>query len=670
MTVSIFGALSEILSHTTESLSFLTSSTTESVPLAHTHHTIINKNDFKNTPYAPTTFATTSTTTAQTTISDPFDDLTISLNQNFNDDDDDVDVDKFGLSSSTTSNLNDKLKLFDAQVQKIINDTSMTMTLNETKLIKSNIDDIDNLTIDSINFNYTNDNLSKRDNNARSIDILSQNAHNAFEIPSQIPLIQTTLSPLLMGTTTDIDTSTLFDAHSIINKQNVSVDSIKTNNATISNYTHMNNDTNLTQTANVIIITAQTIPTTLIDTTTEPLTTTHAPIINDKTTINNTDVGDEQMTTTENTEQPETTTLTVSIFSPISNHSVPLNSDMTIANKNDPLVTNIDLMTSRFTNKEHIELPRPVYVHETTTKIIQTTIMSKKNANIPTATTNKIDTLTLSATPAYKPRFVERIPIFSIGFYANTNQRLMNSQLTAANPLLNESSTTILPMNETSTIHSSLYENVTTHSPANVSSTTKFTSQQITTTSSTASSVDKNIGQAITTRKSRRFDFVIYGILPNKTVIRKYPDDIFDDTPEDNTDYIYGILKNNSVIKKYSNGTTVLDDKQNSRKFEVTNIDVNKLLNPHSDIYQTESYKFLKKNINSTTDKHGFMLNNNKTDSIDNLMAINKTNFNCTNFTDTNCIKNMTNSLQTTFNTVNSTSDNSMVFKLPFKEII
>ncbi|XP_031616850.1 uncharacterized protein LOC116336839 isoform X1 [Contarinia nasturtii] len=44
VTVSIFGALSEILSHTTESLSFLTSTTTEYTPLSHTHSTFLSTN--------------------------------------------------------------------------------------------------------------------------------------------------------------------------------------------------------------------------------------------------------------------------------------------------------------------------------------------------------------------------------------------------------------------------------------------------------------------------------------------------------------------------------------------------------------------------------------------------------------------------------------------------
>ncbi|XP_055317344.1 mucin-2-like isoform X4 [Sitodiplosis mosellana] len=78
VTVSIFGALSEILSHTTESLSFLTSTTTEYTPLSHTHSTFLSTHDnhtptqiqkiHSDKPKTPTMTGDSTTTTTNTNI--------------------------------------------------------------------------------------------------------------------------------------------------------------------------------------------------------------------------------------------------------------------------------------------------------------------------------------------------------------------------------------------------------------------------------------------------------------------------------------------------------------------------------------------------------------------------------------------------------------------------
>lgn len=77
----------------------------------------------------------------------------------------------------------------------------------------------------------------------------------------------------------------------------------------------------------------------------------------------------------------------------------------------------------------------------------------------------------------------------------------------------------------------------------------------------------------------RAGDYVIYGILPNNTVVKKYPEPDHDDQGI----VVYGILSNSTIVRKYSNGT-VVPDARHSRVL-ITDIEPEALFNPNSHVY-------------------------------------------------------------------------------------
>ncbi|CAB3220829.1 unnamed protein product [Arctia plantaginis] len=88
-----------------------------------------------------------------------------------------------------------------------------------------------------------------------------------------------------------------------------------------------------------------------------------------------------------------------------------------------------------------------------------------------------------------------------------------------------------------------------------------------------------NIGSSIIPKK----DYVIFGILPNNTVVRKDPNqDILETLTEASPYIIYGILPNNTVIRKFPNGTRVPRVMQ---KIDILPISPWSLRNPYSPIH-------------------------------------------------------------------------------------
>lgn len=85
-------------------------------------------------------------------------------------------------------------------------------------------------------------------------------------------------------------------------------------------------------------------------------------------------------------------------------------------------------------------------------------------------------------------------------------------------------------------------------------------------------------------RKPKPQERVVYGILPNNTVIRKV---IIVETTTEGQDYIYGIYPNRTVVRKYRNGTIVPD--QPVARIEITNIDPSSLTDPNSAIYREDA---------------------------------------------------------------------------------
>lgn len=78
-------------------------------------------------------------------------------------------------------------------------------------------------------------------------------------------------------------------------------------------------------------------------------------------------------------------------------------------------------------------------------------------------------------------------------------------------------------------------------------------------------------------------DFVIFGILPNETVVRKDPNqDVLESLTEASPYIVYGVLPNNTIIRKFPNGTRVPRVMQ---KIDVLSISPWSLRNPYSPIH-------------------------------------------------------------------------------------
>lgn len=101
------------------------------------------------------------------------------------------------------------------------------------------------------------------------------------------------------------------------------------------------------------------------------------------------------------------------------------------------------------------------------------------------------------------------------------------------------------------------------------------------------------LSNASISRAPRRYDYLIYGILPNTTVIRKDPNVIYamDDvqaTKLNDSSFVYGILSNGTLIRKYPNGTKTIVTLKPSSQYEITDIDAAQLLDPTSIIYRRQ----------------------------------------------------------------------------------
>lgn len=248
-----------------------------------------------------------------------------------------------------------------------------------------------------------------------------------------------------------------------------------------------------------------------------------------------------------------------------------------------------------------------------------------------------------TTTPSsYMPRFINRIAILPIGFYKN--MRGNDHTSTPSPPKM----ITQAP-NHAQDTPSTSDAMTTTQAPSRHQT---QESNQITTASPPI-----NVHRSTTPRQSRRFDFVVYGILANKTVVRKYPEDIYDDENDESGEkdaaIVYGILANSTVLRKYPNGTTTIDEKRNSRLFEITNIDPVSLFDPNNAIYMqhqpsiTDQASFIGSGFNS----------NNQS------LSTNKSTFNLNNF-------NTTSASFSNNNNANSITAPSTVFKLPIIYVI
>lgn len=113
-------------------------------------------------------------------------------------------------------------------------------------------------------------------------------------------------------------------------------------------------------------------------------------------------------------------------------------------------------------------------------------------------------------------------------------------------------------------------------------------------------------------------DYVIFGILPNNTVVRKDPnDDALESLTEASPYIVYGLLPNNTVIRKFPNGTRVPRIMQ---KIDILPISPWSLRNPYSPIHnipaivrpQSNPIRVSTNTVTSTD------LTNNGTDTVNN----------------------------------------------------
>ncbi|KPI91103.1 hypothetical protein RR46_14607 [Papilio xuthus] len=118
-------------------------------------------------------------------------------------------------------------------------------------------------------------------------------------------------------------------------------------------------------------------------------------------------------------------------------------------------------------------------------------------------------------------------------------------------------------------------------------------------------------------------DYVIFGILPNNTVVRKDPNDNVLETLTEASPYIiYGVLPNNTVIRKFPNGTRVPRVMQ---KIDVLPISPWSLRNPYSPIHNNPAIVRpqsnpirVSTNIETSTDTNNETENRLTTDTVNN----------------------------------------------------
>lgn len=102
------------------------------------------------------------------------------------------------------------------------------------------------------------------------------------------------------------------------------------------------------------------------------------------------------------------------------------------------------------------------------------------------------------------------------------------------------------------------------------------------------STVDTSIVNIATQSTPPKRDYVIFGILPNNTVVRKDPnDDVLETLTEASPYIIYGVLPNNTIIRKFPNGTRVPRVMQ---KIDVLPISPWSLRNPYSPIHNNPAF--------------------------------------------------------------------------------
>lgn len=196
--------------------------------------------------------------------------------------------------------------------------------------------------------------------------------------------------------------------------------------------------------------------------------------------------------------------------------------------------------------------------------------------NVPVTTfTDNIDTFssTTATATTEQTETMSSTPETSDTTITNTG----NSEITTEQ---NTETAAFVPATETTTqfnleITTQILEETTTEAAVE---TTTAEQSAVTTILSTTPSNKANFATTIPKK-----DFVIFGILPNNTVVRKDPNDnVLESLTEASPYIVYGVLPNNTIIRKFPNGTRVPRVMQ---KIDVLPISPWSLRNPYSPIH-------------------------------------------------------------------------------------
>lgn len=676
VTVSIFGALSEILSHTTESLSFLTSTTTEHTPLSHTHSTFLSTSDNKhNHPIQiqkihsdqPKTPSMTGDSTTNTNVASNEFQLPI-LNA--------FDSSESITSSKPSATTNEQVDehLMTSSLSQISTQTkSIAFSSTAASILKSNpsasvndmaatavavaVDDDANASLTDQMHHHPGNHGNISSNSGGIMIVLATSDRSSMQSNRTPHAIQHTEQPPLkmqINTISEMPFDHFTMAQIDDTMKNVPPSSTHrslTNETVIPIYPVYDITTNspITHIPSSVPIDNQSLST-------EPTTIDHSPnTASMPFTTTTTSTTSTTPTTTTATVTTTTTTADLNLTETPIEHSVnsvnislfDLESSYPIVN-NDVNLTRLNHMMAILFNQPPPEW-QPTMTNTELTVTDLSTINVENNNNDPTmTTTHDIETATemvaaisdepqtmldmtevhpvetttaispsdgLSSTPdEYVPRFINRIAILPIVFLRSDAVNASNASTVESNAInemnaeelaeattFNVEETTAIPIRNVLNMIENNVQPPPSRSIADESSSAKAppsTTQQpliypLTTTEFMSSSDESNqIARSTARKKPRRFDFVVYGILANNTVIRRYPEDIYDD--DANGDHngdrdipiVYGILSNSTVLRKYPNGTTAIDEKRSSRKFEITNIDPISLYDPNSAVYR------------------------------------------------------------------------------------
>lgn len=553
VTVSIFGALSEILSQTTESLSFLTSSTTDRAQSTSTE--------------IPQTTTTTTTTTTSTTSAPP--------------------TTKF--TSSTTEQVPERVF---PEFLTVPNSIEVHVNNNQNYRTINHFDEITE---------------SENEIRTRSARLIESGTMFDPNIPTALPIPQVLKTKL----TDTVDAL----------KNNTKIAQLTIPITTVPNYILTNASPNLTSSMSPTdSSTSSTTSTIVLISNSDNLMTTK--------TFQSTEFAITKNSVPNNSNKDDSTKeIHTTIVTPLYTRQITLDE---IINTNTTPNTNTLSTTTPKSDLHSVQIPIPTILTELSTiqdfsnlRSRLVTSLAETNQQrpiyiMPSSTTTESPSLQqlkttlsiMSGLPLVETTTpVSRVQALSTNSTSNLLKTSSNTLMsTASTPIVTtaqllteaipaislsqSSSTTSRP----STLLSSSTEPRKTVSKSSVISSTLATGTQYNITMNSSlmeipnllSTSDSPIDYVprfskripiLPVRPPKR-DYVVYGILPNNTVVKK----IIDENTTENPLIIYGIFQNNTVVRKYPNGTIVSADHNNN--LEITDIDPKSLTDPDSDFYQ------------------------------------------------------------------------------------